>query len=243
MGSKNRIAKDIANIINPIISTNGVENYLEPFVGGANMIEHIVCKKRYGLDDNEYLIAMWNALKKGWIPPKNLEKSEYESIRDNKENYPKEIVAIAGFCATYNAKWFGGYAGIVTTKVKTQRNYYDESVRNILKQVKKIKDVSFGHRKYQDINIDNLYGYVIYCDPPYENSTQYGYNFDHVDFWNWVRKVSKNNLVLISEYNAPEDFECIWSKSLVTTLDKNSRKNDVEKLFVIKKEFYYEHGI
>ena len=37
-------------------------------------------------------------------------------------------VGIAGFCATYNAKWFGGYAGIVQTKTGTVRNYNPNDV-------------------------------------------------------------------------------------------------------------------
>ena len=46
--------------------------------------------------------------------------------------------------------------------------------------------------------------------------------------------MSKSNIVLCSEYNAPDDFDCIWSKELTTTLDKNSRSKAVEKLFMIK---------
>lgn len=35
MGSKNRLAKDIAPILQKCIDDNGVVNYLEPFVGGG----------------------------------------------------------------------------------------------------------------------------------------------------------------------------------------------------------------
>ena len=40
MGSKARIAKDISPIINQLIKDNGIDIYIEPFVGGANMIQH-----------------------------------------------------------------------------------------------------------------------------------------------------------------------------------------------------------
>jgi DNA adenine methylase len=231
MGSKARIGKEISEIINKEITKNNITKYLEPFVGGANLIEYVECDKRYGTDSNEYLIAMWKALQSGWIPPNQMTKVEYENIKDNKDAFPKELVAVAGFCATYNAKWFGGFAGIVTTKINTTRNYYDEAIRNIINQVPKIKNVIFGNVKYQELKLDKLQNYLIYCDPPYENSTKYKDEFDHADFWNWARVVSKNNTVLISEYNAPDDFECLWSKDLTTTLDKNSRKVDTEKLY------------
>lgn len=48
--------------------------------------------------------------------------------------------------------------------------------------------------------------------------------------------MSKDNIVLVSEYWMPDDFECIWSKTLKCTLDKNSRTDKVEKLFKWKGE-------
>lgn len=232
MGSKARIAKDISLIINNMIVENNIKVYIEPFVGGCNMIEHIKCKKKIGSDINEYLISMWRDLQNGFEIPKEMSKEMYNEIKNNKENYPKSLVAIAGFCATYNAKWFGGYAGIVKTKVGTYRNYYDEAIRNIQKQVPKIKDVEFKYGDYRQYS--NVKGALIYCDIPYQGTTQYGNNkdFDYEVFWNWVREMSETNIVLVSEYNAPDDFQCIWTKQLTTTLDKNSRKKDVEKLFI-----------
>ena len=235
MGSKNRIAKDISKIINEIIVENNIETYIEPFVGGANMIQHINCNNKIGIDNNEYLIAMWNAIISDWIPPNEISKTSYNEIKDNKDGFKKELVAIAGFCSTYNAKWFGGYAGRVTTKIGTVRDYYDESIRNILKQKEYLKDVKFICGDYKKIH--GLKDILIYCDPPYENTTGYGYDkgFNHDEFWEWVRIMSKDNIVLVSEYNAPDDFKVIFEKTLTTTLDKNSRKRDTEMLFIIKK--------
>ena len=132
------------------------------------------------------------------------------------------------FCATYNAKWWGGYAGVVQTKVGTYRNYYDEAVRNVLKQKNKIYDVVYGHKDYSEIDVK---GTLIYCDPPYEGTTKYKDTFNHNKYWRWVRRISRDNVVLCSEYNAPEDFECVWTKNLTVTLDKASRGKAVEKLF------------
>ena len=234
MGSKARLAKDLSPLINELIKSNNINTYIEPFVGGANMIQHINCKERIASDNNEYLIHMWIALQNDWIPPDNITKEEYIDIKNNKHKYPKELVSIAGFCATYNAKWFGGYAGIVRTKVDTERNYYNEATRNILKQVDYIKDVKFNCCDYTYYS--ECENSLIYCDIPYQGTTQYGsvQEFDYDKFWDWVREMSKNNIVLVSEYNAPDDFECIFEKTLTTTLDKNSRKNDAEKLFKYK---------
>lgn len=235
MGSKARLSKDISPIINKSIQDNNINTYIEPFVGGANMIEHIKCENKIGSDINEYLIALWQDLQSGWQPPETLSKKMYNDIKNNKDKYGKSLVAIAGFCATYNAKWFGGYAGIVHTKINTIRNYYDEAIRNIQKQMLNLMDVQFkcvDYTYYSDYK-----NCLIYCDPPYQNTTQYGINkgFNYDKFWNWVREMSKNNIVLVSEYNAPNDFKYIYEKTLTTTLDKNSRKKDTEKLFTYKK--------
>jgi DNA adenine methylase len=234
MGSKARLAKDLVPIMNEIIKKFEINIYIEPFVGGANMIQHVECKNKFGSDNNEYLIHLWKALQEGWIPPSELSKELYNDIKQNKDKYNKELVAVAGFCATYNAKWFGGYAGIVQTKINTQRNYYDEAVRNILKQVNQLKDVEFLNADYTYFS--DYKNALIYCDPPYEGTTQYGTSkeFHYERFWDWNRNMSKNNIVLISEYNAPDDFVNIYEKELTTTLDKSSRKKDVEKLFIHK---------
>ena len=68
-GSKSRLAKDIAPIINKLIKDNDIKKYVEPFVGGANMIQHIECDICIGNDINKYLIAMFHRLQAGWIPP------------------------------------------------------------------------------------------------------------------------------------------------------------------------------
>lgn len=233
MGSKARIAKDVAPIVQSYIDKNNIKTYIEPFVGGSNMIQHIKCENKYGYDNNKYLIEFWRALQDGWQPFKELEmtKEFYDDIKKHQDMYSPKLVALAGFCATYNAKWFGGYAGIVQTKIGTTRNYYDEAVRNVLKQVDFIKDVKYETKDYKEIYIKDT---LIYCDPPYLNTTKYKDDFNHDVYWDWVRLMSKGNIVLCSEYNAPDDFECIWSKGLTTTLDKNSRKKAVEKLFTYK---------
>lgn len=233
MGSKARIAKYISPIINATIQSNGIDIYIEPFVGGANMIQHVDSTIRLGYDNNPYLIAFWKAIKCGWNPLEDVQmtKELYLDIKSNPEKYPQKIVALAGFCASYNAKWFGGYAGIVKTKINTYRNYYDESVRNVLKQADYIMGVEFNTADYRQIKIKNT---LIYCDPPYQGTTGYKDRFDHSAYWDWVREMSKDNIVLCSEYRAPEDFKCVWQKQLTTTLDNASRSRAVEKLFLHK---------
>lgn len=80
-------------------------------------------------------------------------------------------------------------------------------------------------------------GDVVYCDPPYKGTRGYaGRTFDSDKFFEWVR--TRNYPVYFSEYNAPDDFVCIWSKEKMNLMSGgNSAKNGkvVEKLFIHKR--------
>ena len=44
-----------------------------------------------------------------------------------------------------------------------------------------------------------------------------------------------NNIVLISEYEMPDDFECIWEKDVICQVSKQNKSNKrCEKLFIHK---------
>ncbi len=233
MGSKNRFAKELL----PIILKDRLPNqwYYEPMVGGANMIDK-VDGNRFGADINEYLIEMWLALTGGWIPKEHYTKEEYIDIKNNKENYPKHLVGYVGINCSYSGKWFGGYAGITETKGGV-RDYQKEAFNNVTKQLKNLKDVIFKYSNYKDLTFaDNS---IIYLDPPYEGTTKYKDDFNHTEFWEWCRiKTKQGHKVFISEYNAPKDFKCVWSKQAKSSLSANGKtggnKVSTEKLFTIE---------
>ena len=73
---------------------------------------------------------------------------------------------------------------------------------------------------------------LIYCDPPYAEGIGYKSDFNHEEFWQWVRDMSKKNIVVVSEYQAPDDFEAIWEMPVKTHLNNRNKLNKVEKLFI-----------
>ena len=230
MGSKNRIAKHLLPIM--LASRTEGMNWVEPFVGGANMIDK-VDGERIGADFNEYLIDFFNELKKGWTPPKHVTKEEYYAIKENKEDDTK-MTLWAGICCSYGGKWFGGYADDYPESRRLKNgnlpNYQKESRNSVLKQSENLKGVKFVHSSYQDLEIP--LNSLIYCDPPYEGTTKYKDGFKHAEFWEWCRTKSKEgHKVFISEYNAPADFECVKEVSTNTQLSKGNIKK-TEKLFI-----------
>ena len=231
MGSKNRFAKELL----PIILKDRKENqwYVELMVGGANLIDK-VDGNRLGSDFNEYLIEMWLALTSGWIPKQHYTKEEYIDIKNNKDKCPKYLVGYVGINCSYSGKWFGGYAGVTQTKAGV-RDYQKEAFNNVTKQLKNLKDVIFKYGSYQNIVLPKES--ILYLDPPYKGTTKYKDDFNHSDFWQWCReKVKEGHKVFVSEYNAPEDFKCIWEKETKSSLSANGKsggnKLSTEKLFV-----------
>ena len=77
---------------------------------------------------------------------------------------------------------------------------------------------------------------VTVCDPPYAGTKQYdnAMKFDYDKFWEWCRQMSQNNIVIISEQNAPEDFTCIWEKPVSRTMKVEGKFKATEKLFIYK---------
>ena len=58
--------------------------------------------------------------------------------------------------------------------------------------------------------------------------------FDHADFWRVARLWSHDNIVLISEQEAPDDFVPVWIHSVTRTMNQNKTIAATEKLFVAK---------
>ena len=234
MGSKNRIAKYLL----PIILKDRKENqyYVEPFVGGANMIDK-VDGLRIGADKNEFLIEMWKGLQENRERPYKIEKELYSKARDffNKKDYSlfdKFMIGWIGWAGSYNGKFFdGGYSGHSVGK----RDYITEQIKNIEAQINNIKGINFIASDYQSLKIPN--NSIIYCDIPYKGTTQYltSKDFNHSEFWEWCRiKAKEGHQVFISEYTAPEDFECIWEMEVTNSMNTTKTYKPTEKLFKYK---------
>jgi len=225
MWSKARIAKYIL----PIILKDRKEGqwYVEPFCGGCNSLDKVT-GRRIGNDSNEYLIAMFKALGNGWMPPELVTEEEYNRVKNNRDEN-KSLTGFVGFNATFGSKWFGGYA-------RPRKNGDDrDGVCGKLaleKQAPFLEGVIFHSGSYDAFPIPS--NSIIYCDPPYSGTTGYRDKFDHAKFWQWCReKKTEGHTVFVSEYNAPEDFTCVWSGEQMTTVSQGKGKKAIEKLFTI----------
>lgn len=242
MGSKVRFYKEILQII--LKDRTKEQFYVEPFAGGMNVICE-VSGSRIANDNNKYLIAMWRGLMSGReilseIPKDIYDKARIEYNTGISIEFDDFLIGYIGFMGSANGRFFdGGYSGKSNTKTGTIRDYIKESISNIKKQIPKMTNVHLENKDYTELQIPN--NSIIYCDIPYRGTKQYSTSkhFIYEIFWNWVRELSKQgHSVFVSEYNAPEDFECVWKKEAKSSLSSNGyiggNKLSIEKLFTIK---------
>ena len=238
MGSKSRIKKYVVPYLQELINAHEIDTYIEPFVGGANVIDDIQCQNKIGGDLHSKLIALLEHVQNGGELPVEVPRELYNDVRANKDTdkYEDWFIGAVGFLASYNGRYFdGGYAKTTVEKNGRIRDYYDECKRNLQKQAPKLKDVSFINCDYKSFS--DTKGALIYCDIPYKGTKQFsvGKDFDHDVFWQWVRDMSEHNVVVVSELQAPDDFECVWEQPVIRTQNAKKREIATEKMFVIKR--------
>lgn len=223
VGSKSRHAKEIISVMS---SGSTLGAYVEPFVGGANMIDKVDARLRVGNDICPMVITLLSAVRDGWIPPESISEEEYAEAKANQDGSARN--AFIGFLCSFGSKWFGGYA-----RSKDGKNYAAIGHRSLIKQSENLKGIVFSNLDYREVLIPR--GATLYCDPPYKGVTGYSSGaFDHDEFWEWCRRGAySGDRLFVSEYQAPEDFVCVWSKKTTSNIDSRSSNFDrIERLFV-----------
>lgn len=230
MGSKARIWKHMA----PIILENRKDGqcYVEPFCGGCNSLS-MVNGWRLAADINPYLIAMFNSLlndEKQFYPiGRELYQKAFNSYKNSDNKFKLSDLGWIGFMASYNGKFFNGYNGI-----SSGRNWEDEAIKNIIKQIDYLRGVEFHCCSYDELDIPKKS--IIYCDIPYRGTTGYQNEIDYDKFYQWCfYKKKEGHSIFISEYNMPKEFKCIWQMKVPNSLDRYSEQRTfkTEKIFTL----------
>ena len=219
IGSKAKIANDIVPIIQRYIDEHNIKQYIEPFVGGFNIIDKIKCEYRLGNDIDPLVCELVEACREN---PALLDKlntpsrAEYYDVRDNPDKYP---------C------W---YRAAAVTKDGKTRNYFNEARENFRRQLPALRNILVGCCDYRELRLPERERVLVYCDPPYSDGIGYGGGkFDTAQFWEWCRtQTAAGHIVIVSEYTAPDDFVCIWQHEITTHLNNRNKQNRIEKLFI-----------
>ncbi len=182
------------------------QTYIEPFVGGGNVICHIADHgERIGTDAHDLLINFFHAVQSGWRPsPAKPSDAMYQRY---KKRWAKETdfsgltlekkaqIAWMGYGASYDGAWFAG------RNPESGLKLFDRDSPHIM-------NAQFWQGLYD--HHSHRRGCLIYCDPPYKGKKGFAAvratagEFVHDRFWDWcAMMVARNNVVLVSEETLP----------------------------------------
>lgn len=225
-GGKAAYAKAIAAIINE----HAPDIYWEPFVGAGSVIGLVRCQERYGSDRDPHIIAFLKHVREGFKFPETVTEDDYRwwkacaPVTDT--DYAMK--AFVGYGCSFGGKFFGGYAR------SGSRNYVKGAIMACTKQRPMLQGCRFMVGNYWERTPPGLTSAsVVYCDPPYQNTTRCGSGgvLDHAAFWEWCRKLPCR--VYVSEYQASHGFKEVWSKDIRDGLRRSDGAAKVEKLFTL----------
>jgi len=216
--------------------------YIEPFCGMCGVMVHFAKengRKIEAYDSNKDLIEMWKSLQKdNWIPKNECSEEYYNELKNSPE--PSRERGFYGVVCSFGAQIFKGKFRTHST----QHNFITSGISGVCEAILHMKSVQFECSDYANLKHMSNGNYLIYCDPPYKNnkvSSLLFQNFDHEKFWNIMREWSKNNIVIISEKIAPDDFVSIWAKEYNVSYrhkeNGNIKKSYQEQLFIHKDLF------
>lgn len=210
-GGKIRTAKHVVPILKKLRKSGQL--YFEPFAGMGSIGLHMENPRLFN-DIDPDVCAIWRGAIAGFTPSHYAPNKElYNRLRRRAPKRP-------GFQEAFNriACCYGGYKGT---------SYCPGNYPHGVKRFNKMKEKAVGARiswhDYRHIKPRNC---LIYCDPPYENSTlKYsGNRFRTDEFWELMREWSKDNIVVISERQFPDDFRVILKTPIYRTMASTGRE-------------------
>ena len=227
-GGKARIGKKIFDaIVEYELKITGNNNcpYLEPFVGMGGVLFHVAKNQTRDIiacDYQKCITSFWQEIQSGWLPSR-ISKEEYIRIKES-NNHDADYAFAAYGCSFMGSIWKMYYPDFMERAIK---RIHKKDYKNVMERV-----VFLDNKSYIE---HNPHGMLIYCDPPYDNSKFDNRmsnlcDFESSVFWETMRKWSIDNIVIISERSAPDDFKSIYSFNRGNPFNKT--KIITEHLFI-----------
>jgi len=182
---------------------------------------------RHGSDIDSDVVALLEEVRDGWEPPDEVTENDYNMWKDDPSLIEPRMRAFVGFGCSFGGNKWGKYA----KDNAGDRNYALNAKRSLIKHSKNLKGASFRVCSYDDWNPS---GMLIYCDPPYTNTTSDSvpglYHFNPFDFWDLCRYWAKSNIVFASERMFPTQHTEIVSEWDRQKASSESKKGMLERL-------------
>ena len=198
---------------------NDVDKYIETFIGGGSVLLHIMQKFNptvvFANDIDTNLINYYNNIK-------NDPKTVITECLDIKNNYDCESFrekfktldrTKASHFFTSNKTSFSGLNNNYSYQAY-DRNFSINCINKIQNVSDVIQNVNFTNENFSNLEnvIGNIEGYFIYLDPPYYGNKEKGLygekgilhkEFNHLELFEWIKKYSDNNKIMLSYDDSP----------------------------------------
>lgn len=215
-GGKSRVGAKVAAVINDAARGRPV---WEPFCGACGVTQYLRGPV-VATDIHPELIAMWQRLQDGWVPPARVTLAEYDAARHGEVD--AALRAFIGFGCSFSGKWFGGFARGAqhADRKNTARNYAENARNGLLRKLHRLPPGTV-------FTVADFYARVpsepvIYCDPPFAGTAA----FPGCPPWDsqaFVAHceglVARGHEVFVSEYTAPPN----WVKIAVIRTKRGRR--------------------
>ena len=228
-GGKARGASHILRVLNDPMFDGF--HYLEPMCGMCHVLRRVENKASYTASDRSgLLIHLLRSVQEGCTIP-HITRQRYGELKAETEITLERAVAAHAY--SYNGKFFSGYThtytrrdGRIDDMARSRVNYYKKLAAN---ETFMQADIRFC--EYTELTPT---GAVLYADPPYRGTTQYGDSKFNTDrFWSVAREWSYQNYVFVSEYSAPTDWISIGSSQKYCSLAGGDHQTArTERLFI-----------
>jgi site-specific DNA-adenine methylase len=199
-----------------------------------------VSREEFAASSDPMVLSLWS-FGNNWrcyLFGKNIEpikKSLHEAIIFNRfDNTAKQILGMIGFKDGYSVRerrMFLRNRAKTRDQKELQRLEQLERLERLeqLQQLQQLEQLELTSLSYDQVTIEP--NSVIYCDPPYHGTADYGAEFDHLRFLDWCH--SQASPVFISEYDIMDSrFVLIKKMEKVSKLSSKSRAVKIEKVYV-----------
>lgn len=213
IGGKVRIAKQLVEAMR----IPGDACYVEPFVGGGAVLEHVRARYRIASDAFRPIVALLQAVSQGWTPRTDCTQQMYELLKWACENqgmlqYLCAQECFDGFACSLQGAWLGGWDANRDCNQTNHKSRAEICRDVLLRSAPRLAGVHWNSVDYAVLPIPH--GSYVYCDPPYAGTRGYATGaFDSDAFWRWAAEESRRSRVFVSELTAPTGWKPLWRGS------------------------------
>lgn len=214
MGNKSRLLDKIHNLLHQLDIPDS-DTFVDLFCGGGS-VGYSMVSEYHNIIMNDLDSGLINLHKTMRDHPERIllfakiepSKEEFNFAKLGMSDYDTYIRQIYSF-STNGKAYLWGEERLNTPKEELYRQRSEPRERHrhledvMLMYGRYEPNITFTNLSYEQVEIPS--NAIVYCDPPYKGTAEYNVGeFDSDAFYDWCR--SCPNIVLISEYDMPDDF-------------------------------------